>query len=873
MTGLSFIVATGGGGGGTSSTTDSTTSSTSTAGYTVPSEISAVPTNQTQSGASLTVKGFSHALKASPKAVSRAYNDAGTDYSNAETKRYVEEHTLMQFEILEQVFNAINQTHYNEVENIGADPYKCMVAWEDEQNGIDIKVLEPWIVESDEIEEEGQTLLRVRAWIEEVVEDTGETSVGKAELKITETPEKLPDGSYSDYGAWTMNVKFDAAGENDYFAASASKTEDGQSLIKIHERFVEGGPMGQVSDLDFTPVMDMKAIMYRGTGSGYGKVHYPKFEDLWDPDVDVSSLTELPHKTAKYAYNATYLAVQAEGGSVVYKDRTTVTEMTHKYGVYNKSTGADIEKSKNFGFPIRYTVSGATNRAFYGAWQGRHQLWGPENDVSQGTTVYREDLPPGQSEKYTAGPTFKGVLTKRTYVDAHIDDIKNIPIEMWLNNDYNLIYEDTDGKWYNCKDWDWQNNQCETTPTDFDATVGLTSLIVGADDNVKNVYISAWDNQNNQHIYYVYEAASSNNSGAGFYLAEEEETDYGRKLKVKIPRQLYAPNDNDQLWVFVGGRIFVEWKGSATGWVEKEVIAFNNMHWKPTFSESGDKAFTLPEGREIYANLEGANYVITRSGNTYTTKLELQTAANPSNASSVVASGTIFKDQWSPDGSSTYELDTDSTSDTYMLLVYKTIGDADKDANGDPKEGVAVGAVVKENFWGLEAYVDGAQTGKIYNWEYSSSGGWGSVTYLLNEDGTYKILDDPMRFDTFTAQDNAGNTKTLALQFDGWMMGLPDLHQELSKNDWTMTTAISDKIINLAAGTEVTESSTGTVYVLKPLDISQFLKVVPDTTSDLPDISVADAVDLADVPNFTEHGMGDMPVVDTVKYSEGVLVQ
>jgi len=867
LIGLSFIVATGGGGGGGSSST------ATTAGYTVPSEISAVPTSETRSGSSLTVEGSNRSLQARFKAMSRAYNDSGTDYSNAETKKYVEERTLKQFDILEQVFNAINQTHYADAENINADPYKCMVAWEDEQNGIDIKTLEPWIVESDEIVEDDQTKLRARAWIEEVNEDTGETSVAKAELKISEPPTQLSDGSYSDYGAWTLNVKFDETGENDYFTASASKTDDGKSLIKIHERFAEAGPMGQLSGLNFTPVMDMKAILYRGTGSGYGKVQYADFEALFGPDVDLSSLTELAHKTAQYAYNANYLAVQDEGQAVAYKDRTTVTEMTHRYGVYNKSTGADVEKSKNFGFPIRYTVSGATNRAFYGAWQGRHQIWGPQSAIEQETTVYREDLPPGQSETYTVGPTFNGALTKRTYADADIDDVKNIPIEMWLNNDYNLVYNGTDSKWYYCKDWDWDNTQCNIDPVDFDANVGLASLIVGADDTVKSVHISGWDNENNQNIYYVYESASGDNSGAGFYLAREVQTDYGPKPTVVTPRQKLAPNNGDQLWVFVSGRIFVEWKGADTGWVEKEVAAFDTMQWKPTFNESGDKAFTLPEGKEIYANLQGANYVITRSGSTYTTKLEIQTAANPSNASEVVASGAIFKDPWNTEGGSTYELDTVSTSSTYMLLVYKTIGDSDRDANGDPKDGLAVGDVLASNRWGLEAYVDGAQTGTMYNWEYSSTGGWGSVTYLLNEDGTYKVLDDPMRFDAITAQNNAGDTKTLALQFDGWMMGLPDLYMELSKNDWTMTTVISDKIINLPAGTEVTESSSGTAYVLKPMDISQFLTVVPGTTSGLPDVSDADSVDLADVPDFTEHGMGDMPVVTTVKYSEGNLVQ
>jgi hypothetical protein len=872
--GLMTIVGSGGGGGGGTATTTTpttgdggTTAELTTLGWEVPQELSAVPTSL-----SPVVATSNRSLRASLRNMALAYDDEDTDYSNALTKKFVEEHTLAQFDILEQVFNAINQTHYSDEENINADPYKCMVAWQDEQNGVDIKRLEPWVVESDEIEEDGQTVLRVRAWIEEVDEETGEPSITKAELKMTEAPTRQADGSYTDYGAWTLNVKFDETGENDYFVASASKTDEGTSLIKVHERFLEAGPMGEFEGIGFTPVMDMKAIMNRGTESGYGRVQYPDFEALFGPDVDLSGITELPHKTAQYSYNEDYLAVQDEGESGVYKDRNTITEMTHRYGVYNLSTGADVMKSKSFGFPIRYTADGVTNHAYYGAWQGRHQIWGPETALPAGTTVSREDLPPDQSETYTVGPTFNGVLTKRTYVDADIDDIKDIPIEMWVNNDYNLIYDGGEGAWYSCKQWNWETNECAVTPSDFDATVGLDSLIVGENDTLKSVWISGWDDVNMEPVYYVYEAASADNDGAGFYPAELVETEYGQILAVITPKQLYTPDDGDQLWAFVSGQIFVEWKGADTGWVEKEVTYFDTMTWTPEFSDV-EREYTLPEGKEIYANLQGANYVITRSGTTYTTKLEIQTAANPGNASTVVASGAVLKDPWNPEGSSTYELDTDSASNTYMLLVYKTIGDSDKNPDGTNREGVAVGAVVARSMWGLEAYdAEGTATGIMYNWEYSSTGGWGSVTYLLDSDDTYKLLDDPMRFDSITAQNNAGDTKTLALQYDGWFMGLPDLYQELEKNDWTMTTAISDKIINLPAGTELTESSTGTDYVIKPLEISQFLTVVPDTTSGLPDISLADAVDLTDVPDFVEHGMGAMPEA-TLKYSEGELVE
>ena len=152
---------------------------------------------------------------------------------------------------------------------------------------------------------------------------------------------------------------------------------------------------------------------------------------------------------------------------------------------------------------------------------------------------------------------------------------------------------------------------------------------------------------------------------------------------------------------------------------------------------------------------------------------------------------------------------------------------------------------------------------------------WGSVTYLLNADDTYKLLDDPIRFTSITAQNNNGVTKNLSLQYDGWMMGLPDMYQELEKNDWTMTSDLSGKIINLAAGTELTDASDPMQhYYLKPLEISQFLPVVTDTTGlTLPDITQGANIDLNTVfPTFTPPDMGDPAPNAVVLYSEGKLV-
>lgn len=670
-----------------------------------------------------------------------------------------------------------------------------------------------------------------------------------------------------------MNVKFDEAGTEDYFVASASVGNEGESILKIHEKFLDDMPGGP-GELPELPV-EFKAIMHRSDTAGYGKVDYLDFEALFGPDAD-PNLNALPHIEAKYAYNEDYLAVKEGDHDVQYKDRTTVTEMTHRYGVYHGDTGQDVMKIKSFGFPIRYTSNGLTRHAYYGAWQGRHQIWthGEGDTIPEGTEVIREDTSPDEpAETYTVGDTFRGTLLRRTVVDADIADIKGIPVEIWIDQDYHLLYDEGEGKWFYCTQMDWEAipPECVGDSVDFDAEVGFESLIVGANDDRKHVNIYRWDDAEGSKDY-VYEAASADNGGqAGFYEASWR---VNGKLTVNTPRvRLDAANNADErdLWVYIGGSLYVEYTG--TGWVEKEVVSFNSMTWTPEFNEDGDKPYILPEGREYYVNMEGANYIVKRTGQTYITKREIQTAANPSNATTLVDAGTDLKDQWNPDGSSTYEFITDAGNENYLMLVYKTVGDNDKDPQGNDE--AQVGAVVQRDLWGLQAYVNGAAQETMYSWEYRGENeNWGSVTYLMDANGDYKLLDDPMRFDAITAANNAGEEKTLVLQYDGWMMGLPQMYEELMKNDWVMTDEIADKIINLPAGTEVIESDTGTSYLLKPLEISQFLNQVTDTIGlDLPDISEADTVDLGTVPDFVEHGMGDMPEVTTVKYSEGNLVE
>jgi hypothetical protein len=779
-----------------------------------------------------------------------AATDAGTDYSNAKTKRFVEDRTLEQFEIIEEVLNALNQTHYSDPANINLGPYKAMVAWEEESNGIDVKQLQPWVVDSRMIVENGQDVNRVLVWIEEAGPDGVELI--KAQFKAYQSATQNSDGSFADYGVWNMDVKFGDS-LTDFFVASAT-IENGVSVIKLQDVFPENGT-----------TFSHKGIIYRTDTTGYGKVEFPDWEAV---DWGNCGNNCIPITTdAIYAYNADFLAVQKGSDSVLSFDRNSSTEMTHRYGLFDGATGQNVNKSKTFGFPITYSLNNINQFGYYGAWQGRHEIWGPEGTIPEGTVVTRQDRGPDQTaETYTVSAPFTGTLVKRSTVTGSLADIQGIPVETWIGKFYNLMYDGNVSKWFNCVNPTWDQNGMTCGSLDDFPSIMLATLEVGANDNRKFVNINRWDNNSQTNVEYVY--LSSGPSGAGFYVATFDQ----QTGKYTSTGTLYSPNHQEQIWANVGGSIYIEYNGPA--WVEKELVSFDNRTWTPEFG-TNDKTYTLPLNEELYINSKGTNYIVKRTGSsTYDVKLEIQTVANPVNASTFVSSGTVFKSPWNPDNDSTFTFDTDSNSSTFMKLKYLTVGENDKDNQGNPNQGVAVGAVVTRGLWGIEAYVNNTATGTQFNWDYPREGEtWGTLKYLIDSNGDYVLVSDPIRFSTITLTNGGGQQKNLALQYDGWMHGMPNLYEELRKNDFVMSSTISDKIINIPAGTQVDDADvSGQSYLIKPLETSLFLAAVSNP-SDPPDLTLANALDLSAIPSFVDHGMGAMPSTTGVRYSEGKLIE
>jgi hypothetical protein len=466
--------------------------------------------------------------------------------------------------------------------------------------------------------------------------------------------------------------------------------------------------------------------------------------------------------------------------------------------------------------------------------------------------VTRQDKGANGATYQTA--SFTGMMVKRTYVDGALSDLLNIPVQTMVNFQHNLRWNGTT----------WMENG--SAFTDF-------ASLVSAPQKMVMINAMHTGGGGGQPAMLVWDPA--NGSGAGFYPA----TNTNGTLTEVPGSSKYVPQTGDMMWINIGGSIYIEYTGTgATGWVQKKVTAFDQNTWTPTFDPAGDTDFTLALNNQYYINNYGGNFIVTQtaaSPATYTVQMEVQTPVNPVNVATVLGSAVTFKPQNFQSGqSSTYQFITDSSSAKYLKLVYKSVGTQDSNTSPAP----SVGDVVTQGQWCLEAFdSNGTDLQQQFEWNYpQGSGNWGTQTFLYTGSGssrTYTLLDNPISLSPLSLTVN-GVARTLSLQFNGWMSGMPDYSSALAINNGIITADISRKIINIPAGTAVTDQSDTTKsYVIKPLQIGLYLPAAatPDATLD---ITAADGLNLSDpavIPAPADNGMGTEPTVTTVKYVDGVL--
>ncbi|TPW13548.1 MAG: hypothetical protein FD130_1550, partial [Halothiobacillaceae bacterium] len=111
---------------------------TLTKAYTLPSEISAIPTTTSEAAQAPVV---AHSLSSALKSISQLAKTISpdtlattSDYHTEVGSRYVEEPSLEVFDVFSTIFKAVAQTNYDDEAVIDAGPYRAMISWE-EDNG------------------------------------------------------------------------------------------------------------------------------------------------------------------------------------------------------------------------------------------------------------------------------------------------------------------------------------------------------------------------------------------------------------------------------------------------------------------------------------------------------------------------------------------------------------------------------------------------------------------------------------------------------------------------------------------------------------------------------------------------------------------
>ena len=212
---VGLLTGCGGGGGSTatnsnSSNNNSSSNTAATQRIALPQEVSAISvSNGTATTAAVQTMGLEARLMAVAQAA--ATLPADSDYNTEASSKFVDEPALSVFDIIDTILKAVAQTHYADSANVNTGPYKAMVAWYDNNKGQTVKQMQQWTVDSKMVN--GENIVDV--WPD------GQDMPGSVQVTIDKAPTQSADGSYTDYGKWTISAAFNASGTA-YFEASAS---------------------------------------------------------------------------------------------------------------------------------------------------------------------------------------------------------------------------------------------------------------------------------------------------------------------------------------------------------------------------------------------------------------------------------------------------------------------------------------------------------------------------------------------------------------------------------------------------------------------------------------------------------------------------
>ena len=805
-------------------------------------------------------------------ALSVADLPADSDYHNVQVRKFVEIRALEVFDILSSIFDAVRQTHY--ADHVGDGWYLVMVAFQDEGgDGSNQTRLQEWFVNSRmfQVGDGDEVVSRLKLKIIEDDGPGGEPEIIRVEMEISQAPTENADGSLADMGEWEIRALFGDSAD-DFFHATSTVLENGQSRITLEESMTEDeGPGGEMT-------YKTRALIVRSATEGHGVVEYPDWKQCDGPD---SCGSGAPMATVNFAYNENYLTLEPEGGASTSFDRNDDHELVHRYMLFDGTTGDNVDRTRNFGFP----VSGPEGQfGWYGAWQDRHELWIDGESATSGLALTREGLPPDETPPTYTAKRFDGALSRIEIAEGSLEQLDGLVSEISIWNDLRLRWNSGTSRWDLCIGWD-DSGDCETR-TDF--TDKLSSLQMPEENDRRWINIGGCNETSPGQwscTDYVWDSD-------GFYQAEWDNN--GRITSTGVPLTTGGLTDAFELWVGIGGNTYIEYTGefagpdTTTGWVEKTLLDFDEKTWTPSFDDALDREFHFDVGRMYFVNQRGSNLRVTRIAENgaaadYQVFMEIHRVAKPvADLTPFIGASDRLVDSWDPDGSSQYALNTDPTSANYLLLEYAVVSERDEG------EGASAGDVVEQDMWGLMVLGDQTpmESAVTYNWEYQSdTDQWGGVTYLM-QGAQYVLLDEPLRFEAIALARKDDQIKSrpstdwlsYSLSYDGWLQGVPDPWWELERIGFEgdgIGAALANNV-RIPDGTELTSSADQSTYLVKAVDIGIFLGAVTAfPNGPQPDLSLADGVNLdLDLPEFKAPNISDdLPDPAPLLYIEGISIE
>jgi len=460
------------GGGGTDAV--STTGTGTGSALQLAEKISVVDAKATPPGAAqLRIGKF----KVAPSTVTAA----GTDWTKDVTQVFVHERSAEVFDTINEIMCAIGQTQYDDMVNKGdykaqIDMKKCSSsndsassAGQSSQNqssGSTAPDYETWTINSYRADNSSPQIVVV--WVHEEASGGGFEPEKRIYAKVTITE---ATSSTNPYGIFTLYFKSHpvingAVDTSVTMFKGFMKTEKDTATGKILLQFITDGgfdanqPPDGINDFTFSQKVTLDRVIDGSSGSGTSSISDTFMDPVSNQSVSKSAQFNIAFNTSNFRrYNVNSTDDKCFS-------RTTFDETAWRYGLYD-STGTRVDI--NSGFPIK------TSNNIYG-WIGYYGMWFPESaTINNGDTVYK--LTYSQSgETATAYTVIQkgGKLKKYTKHTATLTDIKNIPMDGWMegSTNYRVKWADTNSDGtadtfvkfakQNTTTWMWENLPSET---------------------------------------------------------------------------------------------------------------------------------------------------------------------------------------------------------------------------------------------------------------------------------------------------------------------------------------------------------------------------------------------------------------------------